>query len=681
MASPAADRDATDDPYAWMRDDERLAPYLDAERAYYDAGMEPLADLTGTVLAELIARTPDTERSAPRDVGDYSYYSLTRPGQELPELRRRARSSNTRDTTDTTDTDELILDLASFGSPYAVTGVEEPGPDLYAYSLDLTGEERYTLRFRDLDTATDLPLEVADTSYSGTWIGEDFYTTVIDELHRPHEVHRYRPRTGEHELILTEPDDRFWLSVRRSGDRLVISAQSRTTSESWTLDDGEIRSLRPRVEGVEYDVEWDRDRWLHLSNADATEFALTADASPTAPALDIRHGRVHEVVAFDDAIVTYARVDGEAQIRILNRDSTVRHELRPDAGGSIRLGRNEDPHASFATIVTGDYATPSQWWDVDLVTGQRTLRHEREVPAHDPRQYVSETVYAVAADGWQIPIVTTRRRDTPLDGSAPCLLYGYGAYEVVDDPGFDPGVLPLLDRGVVFAKAHVRGGGEVSRQQWLDGRLTKKRNTFTDFIAAADFLAGDGGRPALVDGPALVNGDRIVARGGSAGGLLVGAVYALAPQRWAGVIAEVPFVDVVTTMSDPDLPLTIVEWEEWGDPRITEQRDYMASYAPYLNLPPAADRPALLATGAVNDPRVLVHEPAKWVAALRHSDPAHGDRPAITERGSIAFRVETGEGSHGGQAGRYAALAEEAEVVAWSLMALGAADLGADTKV
>lgn len=646
MTTPEADRDPGDDPYAWMLDGERLAPYLDAERAHYDARREPLADVTGEVLAELIARTPDTERSAPRDVDGYAYYSLTRPGQELPELRRRTGTD-----------DELILDLTTLGSPYAVTGVEEPGPDLYAYSLDLTGEERYTLRFRDLATGDDLDLEVDDTSYSGAWIGEDFYTTVIDDLHRPHEVHRYRPRTGEHELILTEPDDRFWLSVRRSGDRLVISVNSRTTSESWTLEGGEVTSLRPRIDGVEYEVEWDGDRWLFLSNADATEFALTADASPSAPALDIRDGRIHEFVAFDDAIVTYARKDGEALIRILGRDGSERHAIRPEPGGTIRLGRNENPHAPFVTVITESYARPPQWWDVDLVTGERTLRHQREVPQHDPARYVSETIHATAADGWRIPIVVTRHRDTPLDGSAPCLLYGYGAYEIVVDPDFEPGVLPLLDRGVVFAKAHIRGGGEVSRQQWLDGRLTSKRNTFTDFIEAADFLAD--GRVGA-----------IVARGGSAGGLLMGAVYGMAPERWAGVIAEVPFVDVVTTMSNPDLPLTVVEREEWGDPRIPEQRDYMAGYAPYLNLPDVDSRPPLLATGAVNDPRVLVHEPAKWVAALRYSDPQHGDRPGITDRGSVVFRVETGEGSHGGQAGRYAALADEAEVIAWTLSAL-----------
>lgn len=624
-----------------------MLPHLEAERAAYDARMADLAPLTAEVLAELVARTPDTERSVSRDHGPYAYYSLTPPGRELPELRRSGNAG-----------DALLVDLAEFGSPYAATGVVEPSPDdaLLAYSVDLTGAERYSLRFRDMAAGADLSLEIPDTYYTGAWSGGEFYFTVIDALNRPCEVHRVNPRTGERHLVLTEPDQRFELTVRRSQDRVVIAAHSRTTSECWEVVDGEAVSLRPRVEGIEYDVERDTDRWLLLSNADAVEFALTADA---APALDIRDGRLHDMVAFDDAIVTYSRIDGEPRIRVLERDGRLRHEIRPEPGGALRLGHNDDPHAPFVTVVTESFTDPTRWWDVDLVSGERRLRHAREVPGHDPSAYVSEVIHATASDGWRIPIVVTRRRDTPLDASAPCMLYGYGSYESVDDPWFESWVLPLLDRGVIYAKAHIRGGGEVGRQQWIDGHLLAKRNSFTDFIAAADHLADTG-----IAGP-------LVGRGGSAGGLLQGAVYFMAPQRWAGIIAEVPFVDCVNSMLDPDIPLTVTEWEEWGDPRIPEQRAYMESYTPYLHLPDPVDRPPLLVTGAVHDPRVLVHEPAKWVAALRHSDPAHGDRESLTERGSVTFRVETGEGSHGGQAGRYAALGYDAEVVAWALTALG----------
>jgi len=651
LTAPVAPRDPGDDPYAWMRDEDRVLPHLEAERAAYDARMASLAPLTAEVLAELVARTPDAERSVSRDHGSHAYYTLTRPGHELPELRRTGPEG-----------DELLVDLASFGSPYAALGVVEPEPGnaLLAYSVDLNGSERYVLRFRDMETAEDLPLEISDTYYTGAWADGEFYFTVIDELNRPCEVHRINPRTGERAVILTEPDQRFELTIRRSQDRVVLAAHSRTTSECWEVVDGRAVSLRPRVDGVEYDVERDGDRWLTLANDDATEFALTADASPTAPALDIRDGRLHDMVAFDDAIVTYSRIDAEPRIRILERDGRVRHEIRPDPGGALRLGHNDDPHASFVTVVTESFTEPTQWWDIDLVTGERRLRHAKEVPGHDASAYTSEVIHATASDGWQIPIVVTRRKDTPIDAGAPCLLYGYGSYESVDDPWFDLWVLPLLDRGVIYAKAHIRGGGEVGRQQWIDGHLLAKRNSFTDFIAAADHLVD-----TKIAGP-------IVARGGSAGGLLQGAVYFMAPRRWAGIIADVPFVDCINSMLDPDIPLTIAEWEEWGDPRIPEQRAYMESYTPYLNLPDPADRPPLLVTGAVHDPRVLVHEPAKWVAALRHSDPDRGDRPAVTDRGSVVFRVETGEGSHGGQTGRYAALAYDAEAVAWALTALGA---------
>ncbi len=643
-----------------MRDHTAALSYLEAERLACDERLAPLAPRADEVFAELKARTPDAERSVSRDHGSHAYYTLTPPGRELPELRRSRRQEAAS---------QLLVDLAGLGSPYAATGVVEPSPDesLLAYSVDLDGSERYTLRFRrltdgaDLSQADDLPLAIDDTYYTGAWADGWFYFTVIDQLNRPDAVHRLNPLTGERHVVVTEPDQRFELTVRRSQDRVVIASHSRTTSECWEVVDGEAVSIRPRAAEVEYDVEWDTDRWLVLANDNEVEFALTAEASPTAPALDIRDGRIHDMVAFDDAIVTYSRVDGQPRIRVLERDGSLRHDIAPDSpGASLRLGHNEDPHAPFVTIVTESFTDPTRWWDVDLVTGERRLRHEREVPGYDPSAYVNEMVYATASDGWRIPIVITRHRDTPLDGTAPCLLYGYGSYESVDDPWFDPGVIPLLDRGVVYAKAHIRGGGEVGRQQWIDGHLLAKRNSFTDFIAAADYLADS-----------LVDGTRIVGRGGSAGGLLQGAVYAMAPQRWAGTIAEVPFVDCVNSMLDPDIPLTITEWEEWGDPRIPEQRAYMESYTPYLNLPDAQDRPALLVTGALHDPRVLVHEPAKWVAALRHSDPQSGDRTTPADRGSVIFRVETGEGSHGGQAGRYAALADEAMVIAWALAAMG----------
>ncbi|MCX6423608.1 MAG: prolyl oligopeptidase family serine peptidase [Actinobacteria bacterium] len=663
MQPPIARRDNQLDPYSWMRHATKPdAPHLVAERAYYNARIVDLDPTVRTVSAELLARTPDTERSVGRVLGPHTYYRVTTPGQELPKLERKSD----------TGPDETVLDLAEFGSPYAATGVAEPNPDgvLLAYSLDLTGAERYRLRFRNMADGTDLTdadgrlIAIADTYYTGAWAGVHFFYTVIDELNRPYEVHRLDPRTGANDVVLTEPDQRFELTIERSGDYIVIASHSRTTSECWAIPVSEPTtaaiSLGGRIPGVEYDVEWDVDRWLTLSNARESEFELLANQEPIGP----NDGRIHEILALNNAIVTYSRVDGQGCIRILERDGLIRREIPPEPGGAIRLGHNVNPDATFVTIITESFFEPTTWWDVDLVTGERTLRHRREVPGHDATKYCSEVVRATAPDGWSVPIVLTRHRDTALDSTAPCLLYGYGAYESIDDPWFDTWVLPLLDRGVVIAKAHIRGGGEISRQQWIEGHLLAKRNTFVDYITAADYLAGD-----LV-GSALVDGSRIVSRGLSAGGLLQGAVAYLAPRRWAGVIAEVPFVDCLNSMLDPDIPLTVNEWEEWGDPRIPTERDYLASYSPYFNLPEPHDRPALFVTGAVHDPRVLVHEPAKWVAALRHSDPASGDRPRLTDRGSIVFRVELGEGAHGGQSGRYAALGYEAELIAWALSAM-----------
>ncbi|MBU6313102.1 MAG: prolyl oligopeptidase family serine peptidase [Actinomycetales bacterium] len=659
MQPPLARRNDSADPYAWLRHPSpEVTDYLAAERAYYDDRTGTLAQTTASVLAELRARTPDTERSVPWDHGSYAYYSVTPSGRELPELRRRSNGA-----------EQTLLDMAAFGSTYAAAGVIEPSPDdsLLAYSVDQTGAEIYSLRFRDTVTGEDLPVEVAQTYYTGAWSadGRWFFYTVPDHLNRPCEIWRVDVRTGEKHLVLSELDQRFELVVARSrsGDHIVITAQSRSTTEVWALpaDDPSAPpvSLRGRTPGMEYRAEHDgeRDRWLVITNDGHEEFAVIADDGFTISNVG---ERIHDVLAFTDCLVTEQRVDGECRIRVVEPDGAVRFEITPDEpGGSLRLGHNEDSRAPFVTVATQSFTTPTTWWDVDLRTGERTLRHHREAPGHDPTAYVSEVVHATAADGWQIPVVVTRRRDTSLDGTAPCLLYGYGSYESVDDPWFDASLLPLLDRGVVFAKAHIRGGGEVSRRQWIDGHLMAKRNTFTDFISAADHLA---------DG--LVDGYRIVSRGLSAGGLLQGAVYFLAPERWAGVIAEVPFVDVVNSMLDTEIPLTITEWEEWGNPAIPEQRAYMESYAPYANLPDPERRPALLVTGAVHDPRVLVHEPAKWVAALRHSDPQHGDRRAPTDRGSVVFKVELGEGSHGGQVARYAALAEEAQVISWALAVL-----------
>jgi oligopeptidase B len=294
------------------------------------------------------------------------------------------------------------------------------------------------------------------------------------------------------------------------------------------------------------------------------------------------------------------------------------------------------------------------WSDIDLGTGDRTERHRQQAPGHDPASYVCEVRSFPSPDGTPVAATLVRHRDTPLDGTAPALLYGYGAYEAVDEPAWEPALPSLLDRGVVFVATHIRGGGENGRRWWLDGHLAQKQNTFTDHIAVADGLDG------------TVDGTRVATRGLSAGGLLQGAVFSQRPDRWRAVVAEVPFVDVVTTMLDPDIPLTINEWDEWGDPRKPDEFEWLLAYSPYDHLPSAGSRPDLLVTGALHDPRVMVFEPAKWVAALRDSDPDWSPR--------CLFRAETGAGAHVGPSGRFVRLGYEAEVYAWLLDRLGATD-------
>jgi oligopeptidase B len=328
------------------------------------------------------------------------------------------------------------------------------------------------------------------------------------------------------------------------------------------------------------------------------------------------------------------------------------HDLEAPPTGQVALTRNSDPDAMFVRIRTESIVQPPAWYDVDLATGERTLVKQLAVPAYEPAAYVTERLWATAPDGVKVPVSVARKADTPLDGTAPCLLWGYGAYESCDWPWFDASLVSALDRGVVYALAHPRGGGERGRWWWDQGHRLTKHHTFSDFVAVAD---------ALADG--VVDGERIVSRGLSAGGLLQAAAMRLAPRRWAAVVAEVPFVDCVNSMLDETIPLTVIEWDEWGNPQADDDFLAMTAYSPYDN-PPPGYRPPLLVTGALHDPRVLVHEPAKWVARLRATA-----APAATE--PLLFRVELGEGAHTGPAGRYGALRYEAEILAYVLGAMG----------
>ncbi|HVB45483.1 MAG TPA: prolyl oligopeptidase family serine peptidase [Streptosporangiaceae bacterium] len=677
------------DDYAWMRDRDHPAfrEYLAAERAFYDLHAAHLADLAGRLAAESAGRIPDqADDSVGWPLSGFIYRTRTPEGREnLQFLRSRSGES----------AEQLLLDENIIGAAtgYVEVAVRQPSPDgeLLAWSADTSGAEIYVLRIRDLRTGEDLP-EAIERSYPGiAWSADSAYLfyLVPDQVNRPFQVWRHQVGTpaGQDVLIFTEADARYevTLSGSRGGRYAVITSASRDSTEVRLIRLADPMSdpvlVQPRRRGVEYRVDHARSPvgtagWLYIVTDDGEpEFTLMrapadapgaenwtrVDCAALAPARgDTRLLRCDVV---GEHLLLTLRRDGEQVLASTDLDGRNVVTIRPSlAAGSIRVEHAEDYDAGSVIVVEESLTEPPAWYRLDLATGQRGLLKRREVPGYEPGRYVTRRVSAPAADGTPIPVTLAYHAGTALDGTAPCLIYGYGAYEACSDPEFSVGLAALLDRGVVYAIAHVRGGGEGGRRWWQQGRLRSKPTTFTDFVDVADWLAGDGGRAGR-GGAALVDGDRIASRGLSAGGLLQGAVYSTRPDRWRAVVAEVPFVDCVTTMLDESIPLTVNERDEWGDPR--EPADYarIRSYSPYDN-PPPGPRPPLLVTGALHDPRVAVHEPAKWVARLRAT--AAGD-----DGSTILFRVELGAGAHTGPSGRFAQVGYEAEVHAFVLSRLG----------
>ena len=675
------------DDYAWMvHGGEELTAHLRAERDHYDAATAALEPLHRRLFTEMVARTAPTEEGAPHRIGDFEYRDVLDEGAQLGAFQRRGNGTEQWD---------VLLDLdaeaAAAGSTYAELGVREVGPGgaLLAWSLDVTGEEVYELRFRDLATGRDLLERIARTYYSGAWSadGQHFFYTVQDHVHRPHEVWRHRIGTDPSAdvLVLAEGDRRFDLTVRatRCGRWVLVHAESRDTAEVWAIpaDRPETQpvSLGGRLAGHEYTIEsvpGGPAGFLAVTNLAADEFTLRwLDLGQDDPGTwtDGLHERylgqpITGVEAFSGHVVVSLRRDAQPMLVLVPvADDGLRwddvREVEAPQGCSLELGINEVFDAPAVTVVEQSRIDPPTWWDVPFDGSERRARHRKEVPNHDPGAYVVSRRWVRARDGERVPVTVVAHRVTPLDGTAPCLLYGYGAYEHVVEQTFSRALPSLLDRGVVYAHAHVRGGGELGRRWWDGARMATKDTSFRDFVDVAR---------ALGTGPgAIVDGSRIVSRGGSAGGLLVAAAMDLDPEVFAGVVAEVPFVDVVNSMADAELPLTVGEWEEWGNPAVPEQYEWLAGYAPYENIPAPGRRPFLLVTGAVHDPRVLVHEPAKWVARLRATDPAHGAVGRPGQRGGILFRVALAEGSHGGAAARYVALDEQAQTQALILATMG----------
>ncbi len=686
--------DVVIDPFEWLRDKENpeTIAYLEAENAYTDAQTAHLAELRQRIFDEIKARTLETDLSVPVRDGGYWYYTRTVEGAQY-DVHCRAPIAGEDDWTPPAIApgaaipgEQVVLDdnLEAEGHDFYSLGSFDVSPDgnLLAYAVDTAGDERYTLRIRDLHTGADLPDLIEQTFPGAVFSGDgrDVYYLTVDEAWRPDTVWRHRVGTaaGDDEQIFTEPDERYWVGVglTRSKRYLEIALGSKITSEVLLLDTLDpaagFRVVWPRREGVEYSVEHavvgGQDRLLILHNDGAENFELI-DVDPARPA---DRASWHTVLAHDpavrleevDAFATHLTVD-------YRRDGLTRIAVLPLAADATTIdgsalmpvefdeplfavGTAGNPEWSQPTVRYGytSFVTPSSVFDYDVASGESTLLKRHPVQGgYDPALYEQRREWAVAPDGVRVPISLVGRREVLASGSpAPLVLYGYGSYESSIDPSFSVARLSLLDRGVVFAIAHVRGGGELGRHWYETGKTLTKKNTFTDFIACAEHVIGAG----------LTTPQLLAAQGGSAGGLLMGAVANLAPQLFAGILAQVPFVDPLTSILDPSLPLTVIEWDEWGDPlHDPEVYAYMKSYSPYENVSEQA-YPPILAVTSLNDTRVLYVEPAKWTARLR------------TVGAPVLLRTEMSAG-HGGVSGRYERWKEIAEEYAWLLDVLGRA--------
>ncbi|WP_423462841.1 S9 family peptidase [Promicromonospora sp. MS192] len=696
------------DDYEWLRakEDPEVVAHLEAQNAWTLERQEHLAPLRQTLFDEIKGRTLETDLSVPSRDGDWWYYARTVEGQQYA-IHARYPAAGPDDWTPRVlepgvpvPGEQVLLDqnAEAEGHDFFALGsldVSEDGTRLL-YATDTAGDERYTLRVRDLATGQDLPDEVRDTAPGALFApdGEHVFYLTVDEAWRPWRVWRHRLGTpgSDDVVVFEEPDERYWVGVGLSRSRtyLQIELGSKVTSESWLLeaDDptGEFRVVWPRREGVEYTVEHavlpsadgPRDTLLILHNHDALNFELVsspvpapgAPIAPEAATVVVPHDpavRLDGVSASERYLVLYYRREAISRSAVLQLPAQEPvtwdfQELsfgQPLESVGAGVGVWEQPNLKVGYT---SFVTPQSLYLYDVASGERTLLKQQPVlGGYDPDDYDQRREWAVADDGTRVPVSLVWRKDkvrfagagdAPAD-PAPLLLYGYGAYEYSIDPYFSVPRLSLLDRGIVFAVAHVRGGGEMGRAWYDDGKLGAKRNTFTDFVASGRHLVDTG----------WTTPDRLVADGGSAGGLLVGAAVNLAPELFAGVLAGVPFVDALTSMLDPTLPLTVTERDEWGDPlNDPEVYAYMRSYTPYENVADDATHyPRILATTSFNDTRVLYVEPAKWVARLQAAG-----APAM-------LKIEMSAG-HGGVSGRYSAWEQIAFEHAWVLDVLGLAD-------
>lgn len=669
------------DDYGWlradnwqevMRDPSVLDPdiraYLEAENAYQDAIMEPTRELQEKLFAEMRGRIKEDDSSVPAPDGKFAYGMKFETGGQQPIFFRTPRDGG----------EETILlhgDKEADGKAYFRIGGASQSPDhkLLAWAYDDKGSEYYSLQIRDVASGKDLDYSIADTGGGGVFStdGRFVFYVRLDDNHRPSKLFRHEIGTDPagDVLVHEEEDAGFFMGVGKtqSGDTILIDIHDHETSEVWMIpaDQPELPPvlIAPRDTGVEYSVEDHGDTLYILTNlGDAEDFKIVTAPKAT-PGREFWSDLVQHKpgclilshCVYKTFMTRLEREDGLPRIVIRRLADNIEHSVEFDEEAySLGLGGGYEFDTTVIRFSYSSMTTPSQTFDYDVQTRERLLRKEQEVPSgHDASDYVTRRLMAPAADGETVPVSILYHKDTKLDGSAPLLLYGYGSYGITIPASFNTNSLSLVDRGFVYAIAHIRGGKDKGFRWYKDGRRETKKNTFTDFIAAADHLVAEN----------FTAHDRIVAQGGSAGGMLMGAVSNMAPEKFGGIIAEVPFVDVLETMLDDTLPLTPPEWPEWGNP-ITDKTayEYIASYSPYDNVG-AKDYPAILAVAGLTDPRVTYWEPAKWVAKLR----------AVKSGDSLLMLKTNMEAGHGGASGRFDRLKEVALVQAFALMVTGKA--------
>jgi oligopeptidase B len=653
------------DNYFWLRDrnDPDTIKYLEAENEYTKAEMKHTDALQSKLYSEILGRIQQTDLSVPTKRDDYFYYTRTEEGKQYAIYCRKHGSLNAKE--------EVLLDgnAMAEGKKYFRVGnfAASPNHKLLAYSVDYEGDEAYTIHVKDLTTGKLLADAIPNTYYSLEWANDNatFFYTVLDAAKRPFKVYRHTLGVKRNTLVCHETDERFTVELEKTRSRayILINIGSSLTSEVRYIKadkpKGRFATLLPRIQETEYDVAHHGDSWFIRTNDGAKTFRLIeapvkdpsrANWKEVMPAR--AEATIESVTAFQDDLVTEERDRGLIKIRVQKFSTGDTHYVEfTEPVYTASLGANAEYDTRLLRFNYTSLVTPNSVFDYNMDTRARELKKQQPVlGSYDPTKYQSERIYATAADGVRVPISLVYKKGLVQNGKAPMLLYGYGSYGISMDPGFSSDRLSLLDRGFVYAIAHIRGGADLGKPWHEDGRILKKKNTFTDFIACAEYVVAE----------KYSSSDRIAIMGGSAGGLLMGAVTNMRPDLFAVVVAKVPFVDALNTMLDASLPLTVGEYEEWGNPNEQQYYDYIKSYAPYENVG-AKEYPTMLITAGLNDPRVSYWEPAKWTAKLRAMK---------TDRHLLLLKTNMGSG-HFGSSGRYEYIKETAFDYAFILSSLG----------